>query len=50
MLPDHSIKIEAARPGSKISDVFGLLKREGQPAVSIEDMKATISEGWADKA
>lgn len=50
MLPDHSIKIEAAKPRSKISDIFGLLKREGQPAVSIRDMNAAIADGWARKA
>ena len=50
MLPDHTIKIEAAKPKSKISDVFGLLKRDGQPAISIKDMNAAIADGWADKA
>lgn len=50
MLPDHSIKIEAAKPKSKISNIFGLLKRDGQPAISIRDMNATIADGWADKA
>lgn len=50
MLPDHSIKIEAAKPKSKISNIFGLLKRDGQPAISIRDMNATIAGGWADKA
>lgn len=50
MLPDHSIKIEAAKPKSKISNVFGLLKRDGQSAISIRDMNATIANGWADKA
>lgn len=50
MLPDHSIKIEAAKPKSKISNVFGLLKRDGQPAISIKDMNAAIADGWADKA
>ena len=50
MLPDHSIKIEAAKPKSKISDIFGLLKRDDQPAVSIEDMNAAIAKGWGRKA
>lgn len=47
MLPDHSIKIEAAKPKAKISNVFGLLRREGQQAVSIEEMNAAIADGWA---
>lgn len=50
MLPDHSLKIEAAKPKSKISNIFGLLKRDGQPAIPIKDMNATIAGGWADKA
>lgn len=49
MLPDHSVKIEAAKAQTKISDVFDLLKREGQPAVSIEEMNAAISRGWSRK-
>ena len=50
MLAHHTIKIEAAKPKSEISDVFGLLKRDGQPAISIKDMNAAIADGWADKA
>ena len=50
MLPDHSIRIEAAKPGSKISDVFGLLKRDGQPVLSVEEMNEVIADSWADKS
>lgn len=50
MLPDHSIKIEAAKPKAKISRVFGLLKREGQPPVSIDDMNAVIADSWSRNA
>jgi hypothetical protein len=50
MLPDHSIKIEAAKPKSKISRVFGVLKRDRQAPVSIEDMNAAIADGWSRKA
>lgn len=49
MLPDHSIKIEAVKPKSKISDIFGLLKREDRTPVSIEEMNAAIADGWAEK-
>ena len=49
MLPDHGIKIEAVKPKSKISDVFGILKRDGQAAVSIEEMNAVIADGWVGK-
>jgi bifunctional DNA-binding transcriptional regulator/antitoxin component of YhaV-PrlF toxin-antitoxin module len=37
-LPDGRIQVKAARPRGKISDVFGFLKRENGPSLSIEDM------------
>lgn len=46
-LPNGRIEVEAARPKGKISDVFGMLKREGQPTVSIEEMNESIAAGWA---
>jgi len=39
-LPDGRIALEAARPAGKISDVFGILKREGAPSLSIEEIGA----------
>lgn len=50
MLPDHAIKIEAAKPKSSISGVFGLLKRDRQVPVSIEDMNEAIADGWSGKS
>lgn len=46
-LPNGRIEVEAARPKGKISDVFGILKREGQRPVSIEEMNEAIAAGWA---
>ena len=46
-LPDGKIEIEAVRPRGKISDVFGMLKREGQRSVSIEEMNEAIATGRA---
>jgi bifunctional DNA-binding transcriptional regulator/antitoxin component of YhaV-PrlF toxin-antitoxin module len=45
--PNGRIEIEAEKPSGKISDVFGMLKRDGQPPVSIEDMNEVIAKGWA---
>ncbi len=48
-LPDGRITAAAERPKGKISDVFGMLKREGQRTVSIEEMNEVIADGWAGK-
>ena len=48
-LPDGRIEVKAARPTGKISDVFGLLKRDGGPSLSIEDMNEIAAQGWAGK-
>jgi AbrB family looped-hinge helix DNA binding protein len=47
VLPGGRIEVRAARPKGKISDVFGMLKREGQPTLSIEEMNEIIEQGWA---
>ena len=46
-LPNGRIEIEAWRPKGKISDVFGMLKREGQKPVSIDQMNEAIAKGGA---
>lgn len=46
-LPDGRIEVKAARPTGKISDVFGMLKREGGPTLTIEEMNEAIARGWA---
>lgn len=48
-LPDGRIEVRAERPKGKISDAFGLLKREGGPRLSIEEMNEIIADGWAGK-
>jgi bifunctional DNA-binding transcriptional regulator/antitoxin component of YhaV-PrlF toxin-antitoxin module len=48
-LPGGRIEVEAARPSGKISDAFGMLQREGQKPVSIEEMNEAIAGGWAGK-
>ena len=44
---DGRIEVKAARRTGRISDVFDLLKREGGPALSIEDMNRIAAQGWA---
>ncbi len=46
-LPDGRIEIHAMKPSGKISDVFGMLKREGRKPMSIEEMNEIIGKGWA---
>lgn len=48
--PDGRVELVApkARTG-KISDAFGILKRPGQPVLSIEEMNEAIAEGWAER-
>jgi len=48
-LPDGRIEVRAARPSGKISEVFGILKREGGPSLSIDDMNEVAAQGWAGK-
>jgi len=48
-LPDGRIEVKAARPTSKISDVFDFLKRENGPSLSIDEMNEITARGWAGK-
>jgi bifunctional DNA-binding transcriptional regulator/antitoxin component of YhaV-PrlF toxin-antitoxin module len=43
------IELKAARPASKISDVFGSLKKKNGPSLSIEELNEIIAKGWAGK-
>jgi bifunctional DNA-binding transcriptional regulator/antitoxin component of YhaV-PrlF toxin-antitoxin module len=46
-LPDGRVEVRAARRKGKISDVFGMLKREGQPILTIEEINEAAARGWA---
>jgi bifunctional DNA-binding transcriptional regulator/antitoxin component of YhaV-PrlF toxin-antitoxin module len=48
-LPDGRLEVKAARPVGRISDVFGFLKRENCPSLSIEEMNRLTADGWAGK-
>lgn len=44
-LPDGRIEVKAAHPAGKIADLFGLLKREGGPSLTIDEMNRIASQG-----
>lgn len=46
-LPDGRIEVRASRAGGHISDIFNLLKREGAPALSIQEIDEIAKRGWA---
>jgi bifunctional DNA-binding transcriptional regulator/antitoxin component of YhaV-PrlF toxin-antitoxin module len=48
-LPGGRIEVKAARPTGKISDVFGFLKRENGPSLSIDEMNEVAARGWAGR-
>jgi AbrB family looped-hinge helix DNA binding protein len=48
-LPDGRIEVRAAKPAGNIADAFDFLKRQGGPSLSIEEMNAIASRGWAGK-
>ena len=48
-LPGGRITVASERKTGKFSDVSGLLKRPGQPALTIEEMNEIIADSWAGK-
>ena len=49
MLPSGRIEVSAPRRTGKISDISGILKRPGQPVLTIEAMNEIIADSWAGK-
>lgn len=47
-LPNGVVQLRA-KPTGKISDVFGMLKRPGQPKLTIEEIKRATEDAWAGK-
>ena len=47
LLPGGRVEVKAARATGSISDVFGRLKRENAPVLTIEDMNGITAKGWA---
>ncbi len=46
-LPSGRVEIRLARPKGRIEDAFGMLKREGQRPIPIDEMNEIIERGWA---
>ena len=49
LLPGGRVEVKAARATGSISDVFGRLRREGQPVLTVDDINAITAKGWAGK-
>ena len=47
LLPGGRVEVKAARATGSISDVFGRLRREGQPVLTVDDINAITAKGWA---
>ncbi|MFC5343055.1 AbrB/MazE/SpoVT family DNA-binding domain-containing protein [Brevundimonas staleyi] len=47
LLPGGRVEVKAARATGSISDVFGRLRREGQPVLTVDDINAIAAKGWA---
>jgi AbrB family looped-hinge helix DNA binding protein len=46
-LPNGRVEIQAARPRGRLSDVFGILKRDGERPLTIEEINEAIAEAGA---
>jgi antitoxin component of MazEF toxin-antitoxin module len=46
-MPNGTLQMSAVRRTGDISAFFGMLKREGQRSVSIEEMNDVIAKDWA---
>lgn len=46
-LPNGRIEVRASRATASIAKVFNLLKREGSPSLSIEEIGEIAKRGWA---
>jgi bifunctional DNA-binding transcriptional regulator/antitoxin component of YhaV-PrlF toxin-antitoxin module len=49
-MPRGELCLRPNRRMGKISDAFGILKREGQRQVSIEEMNDAIEKAWAGQS
>lgn len=48
-LPNGRVELEAVQPGGRIEDAFGLLRREGQRALSVDKINEVIAMAWASE-
>jgi bifunctional DNA-binding transcriptional regulator/antitoxin component of YhaV-PrlF toxin-antitoxin module len=48
-LPDGRIQARAAPRGARISDLFGILERQGGPSLTVEEIGEAAADGWANR-
>jgi antitoxin PrlF len=48
LLPSGKASIEAERKGKPIEHIFGLLKRDGERPLSLDEIDEIIKGGWAN--
>ena len=48
-LPDGRVEVRAVRQTGRIEDLFGFLKQENGPVLSIDEINQVIADGWAGK-
>ncbi|MDE1150087.1 MAG: AbrB/MazE/SpoVT family DNA-binding domain-containing protein [Azospirillaceae bacterium] len=46
LLPSGRAQVRA-RPGQPVSSIFDMLKRPGQPTLSVEEINEATAAGWA---
>jgi AbrB family looped-hinge helix DNA binding protein len=49
LLPDQRVSIRPAKTGHSIEKLFGMLKREGERPLSLEEIDEIIKESWAGR-
>lgn len=48
-LPNGRVAISGPRRTGKISEAFGMLKRPGQPVLTIDEINEVIADSWAGR-
>jgi bifunctional DNA-binding transcriptional regulator/antitoxin component of YhaV-PrlF toxin-antitoxin module len=48
LLPGRRMEVRAPA-GTPVQALFGLLKRSGQPVLSIDEISAATAQGWAGR-
>jgi antitoxin PrlF len=49
LLPDGQASIKAEKSGNSIERLFGLLKKEGERPLTLQEIDEIIAEGWANR-
>lgn len=49
LLPGQQAAMRADRSDKSIRSIFGMLKREGERPLSLEEIEQAIADGWAGR-